>query len=129
MGSPMLLIETSILVDLLRGHPPARSWIDGIAPGEAAISFITAAEILAGCRNRREERMVEKELASYAVIWDSEATSRLAWSWYREFHLSHGVGFMDCLIGAAAHDHGLALYTLNDRHFAPLPGLRTSRPY
>ena len=34
--------------------------------------------------------------------------------------------FLDCLIGAAAHHHGLVLYTLNDRHFAPLPGLHTS---
>lgn len=125
----MLLIETSILVDLLRGYPPARSWIDGLASGEAAISVTTAAELIAGCRNRREQKVVEKELASYAVVWDSEAISQLAWSWYCDYRLSHGLGFLDCLIGAAAHHHGLVLYTLNDRHFAPLPGLRTNRPY
>jgi predicted nucleic acid-binding protein len=129
MVSPMFLIETSILVDLLRGYPPARSWIDGLTPGEAAISVVTAAELIAGCRNQREQKLVEKELASYAILWDSEATSQLAWNWYREYHLSHGMDFLDCLIGAAAHHHGLVLYTLNDRHFAPLPGLHTSRPY
>jgi tRNA(fMet)-specific endonuclease VapC len=129
MAEPTLLIETSILVDLLRGYSPARDWLDSLSSGEAAISVISAAELVAGCRNRREQRTVEKELASYVVVWDSEMTSQLAWSWYRQFRLSHGMGFLDCLIGAAAHQHGLILCTLNDRHFAPLPGLRLKHPY
>ena len=129
MAEPTILIETSILVDFLRGYAPARVWIDGLAPGEGAISVITAAELVAGCRSRQEQRIVEKELTSYEVIWDSEAISQLAWSWYRQFHLSHGMGFLDCLIGAAAHRYGLVLHTLNDRHFDPLPGLSVKRPY
>jgi len=129
MVSPTLLVETSVLVDLLRGYPPARDWMDSLAPGEAAISVITAAELVAGCRNRREQRIVERELTSYQMIWDSDATSQLAWTWYRHFHLSHGMGFLDCLIGAAAYQHGLVLGTLNDRHFEPLPGLTVKHPY
>lgn len=113
----------------LRGYAPARVWIDSLVPDEAAISVITAAELVAGCRSRQEQRIVEKELTSYEVIWDSETISQLAWSWYRQFHLSHGMGFLDCLIGAAACQYGLTLCTLNDRHFEPLPGLEVKRPY
>jgi predicted nucleic acid-binding protein len=58
------LIETTVLVDLLRGYVPAREWLDSLPPGEAAISVITAAELLAGCRDRREQETVEDELAS-----------------------------------------------------------------
>ncbi len=65
----------------------------------------------------------------YPIIWDSESTSRLAWQWYRQYHLGHGVGFLDCLIGAAAHEHGLLLYTLNAKHFRPLPGIQVQSPY
>ena len=72
------LIETSVLVDFLRGYSPARSWIDSLPEGDAAISVVTAAELLAGCRNRREQKAVEDELAGYPTIWDSEATSQLA---------------------------------------------------
>jgi len=46
------LLGTSILVDLLRGFPAARDWIDSIPQPERAISVITAAELLAGCRNK-----------------------------------------------------------------------------
>ena len=81
MAEPTHLIETSILVDMLRGYPPAKTWIGSLSPGQAAISFV------------------------------------------------HGMGFLDCLIGAAAHQHGLVLYALNDRHFSPLPGLQVARPY
>ena len=129
MAEPTHLIETSIMVDMLRGYPPAKTWIDSLSPGWAAVSFVTAAELLAGCRNRCEQQVVEKELAAYTILWDSEAASRLAWDWYRQVHLSHGVGFLDCLIGAAAHQHGLVLYALNDKHFSPLPGLQVVRPY
>ena len=129
MPGPTHLIETSIMVDMLRGYPPARAWIDSLSRGQPAISFITAAELLAGCRNRREQQLVEKELAAYTLLWDSEAASRLALNWYRQLHLSHGMGFLDCLIGAAAHQFGLVLYALNDRHFSPLPGLQVVRPY
>jgi len=117
------------MVDLLRGYAPAREWIDSLLQGEAAVSVVTAVELLAGCRNRREQKVVEKELTCYVMVWDSEMASRQAWEWYRQFHLSHGMGFLDCLIGAAACQHGLVLCTLNDRHFSPLPGLRVERPY
>jgi len=129
MPEPTHLVETSIMVDLLRGYQPAKAWIDSLPAGQVAVSFVTAAELLAGCRNRREQRIVEQELASYIILWDSEMASRLAWDWYRQFHLSHGMGFLDCLIGAAAHQYGLVLYSLNDKHFAPLPGLQVVRPY
>ena len=84
MAEPTHLIETSIMVDLLRGFPPAKKWIDSLPSGQAAVSFITAAELLAGCRNRREQQVVEKELAAYSILWDSEVASRLALDWYRQ---------------------------------------------
>ena len=123
------LIETSVLVDFLRRYSPARSWIDGLPEGDAAISVVTAAELLAGCRNRREQKAVEDELAGYPTIWDSEATSQLALDWYRQFHLSDDVGFLDFPIGAAAYQHSLVLCTLNDKHFRPFPDIRIEQPY
>lgn len=123
------LIETSILVDLLRGYAPARQWIDNLSSNDRYISVITAAELLAGCRNRNEQRSVEREIALYPILWLDEEGSRTAWAWYRQFRLSHGLGFLDCLIGATAHHHDLTLATLNEKHFAPLPKLRVERPY
>jgi len=123
------LIETSILVDLLRGWLPARHWIDGLSSDDRYISVVTAAELLAGCRNRDEQRTVEREIALYPILWLDETSSQTALDWYRQFRLSHGLGFLDSLIGATAYHHDLTLATMNEKHFTPLPGLRVERPY
>ena len=123
------LIDTAILVDLLRGNTLAKSWLDGQPQGVAAISVVTVAELLAGCRNQGEQKAVEMELGLYPVLWLSESISQLAITWYGKYHLSHGVGFLDCLIGATASLNHLELCTLNEKHFRPLPQIQLLRPY
>ena len=83
--------------------------MNGFPKGELAYSVITAAELLAGCRNRREQELVEKEIALYPMVYISGPISVTAWEWYRQFHLSHGAGFLDCLIGASAHHYDLTV--------------------
>jgi len=122
------LLGTSILVDLLRGFPAARDWIDSISQPERAISVITAAELLTGCQNRSEQRVVERELSLYETVGLSEEASQTALERYKHFRLSHGVGFLDCLIAATAFHNELGLATLNLKHF-PFPDLRVERPY
>jgi predicted nucleic acid-binding protein len=123
------LVDTSILVDFLRGSKIAENWLGGFASGELAISVVTAAELVAGCRNRREQNKVEKELALYPMLWISSGTSATAWEWYRQYHLSDGAGFLDCLIGASAYHHGVIVCTLNEKHFRPFPNTQVERPY
>jgi len=123
------LVDTSIFVDFLRGNEAAKEWVNGFSKGELTYSVITAAELLAGCRNRREQELVEKELALYPMVYISGAISVTAWEWYRQFHLSHGAGFLDCLIGASAHHYGLTVCTLNEKHFHPFTDLKVERPY
>ena len=129
MADATRLLDTSIFIDYLRGSETAKAWMNHLQMGELAFSVVTAAELLAGCRNRREQDSVEKELSLYPMIHISGAVSQTALEWYRQFRLSHGVGFLDCLIGASAHHYGLTVCTLNDKHFLPLPELRVERPY
>lgn len=123
------LLETTILIDLLRGDKSARTWIDSIPETARAISVITAAELVAGCRNRTEQRVVEHELDLYEIVWITEETSQMALEFYKRFHLSHGVGFLDCAIAATATGNGLRLATLNLKHFEQFPDLQVTRPY
>ncbi len=129
MADTLYLIDTTILVDFLRGKKEAKAWLESFAEGELAISVITAAELLAGCRNRQEQRRLEAELEQYPLILTSDAISSTAWEWYRQYRLSDGVGFFDCLIGASAYQYGLTVCTLNDKHFRPLPDLTVEKPY
>lgn len=123
------LIDTTILVDVLRGNTSARIWIDALPEDGCAISVITAAELLAGCRNRTEQRTVERELELYEILWITEEISQTALDFYKRYHLSHNVGFLDCLIAATAIVNGLQLATVNLKHFAPFPHLVSERPY
>ena len=122
------LLDTSILIDLLRGSKPARDWIDSLSENVRLISVITAAELLAGCRNRTEQRAVEREIDLYGVVWISEDVAQTALEFYKQFHLSHNVGFLDCLVAATALKNELCLATLNLKHF-PFPDLKSERPY
>jgi predicted nucleic acid-binding protein len=123
------LVDTPILVDFFRGSEKSKTWLEGFSSGELAISVITAVELIAGCRNQREQKQVEKDLELYPMILVSSTISATAWEWYRKYRLSHGVGFLDCLIGATAYTMGVTLCTLNDKHFRPLPGVEIERPY
>jgi predicted nucleic acid-binding protein len=123
------LIETTILVDLLRGQEAAITWVNSVSLQDRWVSVITYFELLAGCRNRREQRMVAREMRHYRLLHLTEETSRTALAWFERFHLSHGVGVLDSLIGATALTHHLILATLNTKHFGSFPGLRIERPY
>jgi predicted nucleic acid-binding protein len=129
VGEAGWLIETTVLVDAGRGREYAQAWLSSVPPEARKVSLVTVAELLAGCRNRREERRVERELASYAVVELEASIARAGLDLYRRFRLSHGIGFLDCLIAASAIYHGLCLATLNVKHFEPLPGLKVQRPY
>ena len=124
-----MIIDTTVLVDLLRGSSQARSFLNGVRLDDRLISAVTIAELVEGCRNRRELAVLERELRLYGVVWIDEAQSQLADRWHRRFRLSKGIGYLDCLIGAAAFCHSVPLVTLNDKHFRTLPGLTVSRPY
>jgi len=129
MANATRLLDTSIFIDYLRGNEACKAWMGNFSTSELAYSVVTAAELLAGCRNSREQDIVEKELALYPMIHISGVISQSALEWYRQFHLSHGTGFLDCLIAASAHHYGLTICTLNDKHFRPLPDIKVERPY
>jgi predicted nucleic acid-binding protein len=129
MTSPTRLVDTAIFVDYLRGSQVAKDWLNGFPLGELAVSVVTAAELIAGARDRREQQLIESELAFYPMLWISGTISPTAWEWYRKYHLSRGVGFLDCLIGASAYHHGVIVSTLHEKHFRHFPDLRVERPY
>jgi predicted nucleic acid-binding protein len=124
------LIDTSILVDMFRGHPAAAKFVSvGIGAGEAYVHPLVAAEILAGSRNRREMAQFDRALSAMQSVrgeasdWD--ACLRL----FRTHFLTQGIGWEDCLIAATALRLDFDVATLNVKHFQAIPDLRVVRPY
>ncbi len=119
------LVDTSILVDHLRGHEPARSLLrTEQAAGQLRASEITRLEVLAGMRSREEipTRALLASLHWYPVDENvAEEAGRLGRRWLP----SHGgIDGADLAIAATASLHRLRLLTRNVKHFPMIPDLR-----
>lgn len=125
----MILLDTDVMIDFLRQYPPTVAWLDSVGEEEIVLSGFVVMELVQGCRNRIEQKKVEKELSSYSVRWSSAETCDKALSLFASRHLSHGLGILDVLIGQMAVDLNLPLYTFNQKHYAAIPKLKTVQPY
>lgn len=121
----MILVDTDVLIAHLRGVAAAHSWLVEARRqhGPLTASCITATEILGGMRSS-ERGAVLRLLASLRLLGIDEHVARRAGEFMREYRRSHsGIGLGDYLIAGTVDVHGLALATLNIRHFPMLPDL------
>jgi predicted nucleic acid-binding protein len=129
MTEPDLLLDTDILIEILRGKVEAAVWLAGLGQQVIGISVLVLMEILQGARNRREQDTLVKQLDRYPLIVLEGDDSERALKWLKSYHLSHGVGIMDCLIAASAVRLGKPLYTFNIKHYKVIPNLDGRVPY
>lgn len=125
----MLLLDTDIMIDVLRRFPPALAWLAANAGEEIVLPGFVVLELLQGCRDKVEQQRVERIVARCRVIWPSESECNGAIQTYVQYHLSHNLGFIDALIAHTALPLGEPLYTFNDKHYAVISGLTTREPY
>jgi len=86
-------------------------------------------EIMLGARDRQNQRVLTEQLARYPVLHHESGDSESARQWFEQFHLSHGVGILDCLIAAIAMRLRKPFYTFNLKHFQVISGLDVLAPY
>lgn len=130
MTAERTFVDTDVLIDVARKVPRALNfWRRAEAKGTVTCSVISVFEILAGCRNLREQRMTLRNLATVDVVQVESGDSTQALQWYQSFHLTQGIGFLDCFVAAAAARLGCLVHTLNTKHFRVIPGLQVKRPY
>lgn len=125
----MILVDSDVLIEHLRGNTAARDWLTGArqSAGPLAISVVSLTEIAGGMRSA-ERREVIRLLASMQRFEVGEQVAWRAAELMREYHRSHsGIGLGDYLIAATALTEGLELATLNIRHYPMFPGL--ARPF
>jgi predicted nucleic acid-binding protein len=125
----VILLDTDVMIDVLRRYPPAIAWLESLGEEELALPGFVVMELLQGCRNKVEQERVKSTLQPYGVRWPSADTCNEALTTFADTHLSHGLGLLDALIGQTAVALGVALYTFNQKHYAAIPGLQTRQPY
>jgi predicted nucleic acid-binding protein len=121
------ILDTAVVVDILRSFPPALHWLEtqerlGVAP-------IVWLEILEGAADSTAQKRAVQLLRRFERVdllpedfdWAIERALR--------FKLSHNVDMIDCLIASTAGRLGLPLLTRNLKHFVPLIGPLAKAPY
>jgi predicted nucleic acid-binding protein len=125
-----LLIDTSILIDHLKGRAEATAFLSMTRASVGLLTnVVVAAEVLAGARDLREQREIDHLLSGFRIEPIGETDSALSLDLLRQHRLARGIGWLDCLIAATAIRMQLPVATLNDRHFSAIAGLKVHRPY
>jgi predicted nucleic acid-binding protein len=108
-------VDTDVLIDVARKNPRAIGfWRRSEARSRMTCSVISLFELLAGCRNLQEQRVTVRSLATVDIIQIESGDSIEALQWYRSYHLSRGIGFLDCFIAAAMRRLDCQVHTLID---------------
>jgi tRNA(fMet)-specific endonuclease VapC len=129
MSDTDMVLDTDVLIEILRGDSRAGEWLASVESLVIGIPVIVWMEILVGARDKQEQRGFIEQLAGYTILHLESGDSERARQWFEQFHLSHGVGILDCLIAAIAIRLSKPFYTFNLKHFQVIPGLEVQAPY
>lgn len=120
-----LLVDSDILIDVSRSVQEAIDYLRRhSATFTLVISSITQMELLVGCRNKTEQRQLERFLRPFPVVTLNEAIADQAVALLRQYRLSHGLLLPDALIAATALVHAVPLATMNQRDYRFISGLQ-----
>ena len=124
----MDLLDTDVLIDIQRGHPPSLAWFSSLTELPAVPGFVVM-ELVQDARNASEVRKALKLVAPLEVVWPTEADCARALSDFSTYHPAHGLGLLDALVAACALGRNATLQTFNAKHYRVVPGLVISQPY
>ena len=125
MGS--ILLDTTVLIDVLRGGPAAARLRGLRREGDLPCTCAINVEELARGLRPKETSALAHLLAGLRMVPLGRREGELAGTWRREF-AAHGVTLTqsDCLVAAAAATVGGRLATANTKDF-PMRELRLER--
>lgn len=124
----MIVLDTDIVIWILRGNQPIITAIDHLVSKESVgISTITIAEVYKNIfpieMPAVEDFIFHQEL--FPVSVDIAKTAGLYWNQYH--HRFKNFSLTDCLIAATAKIHQAGLATMNIKHF-PMDDINLLNP-
>jgi predicted nucleic acid-binding protein len=122
----MYLVDTDIIIDVLRGFEGSKEFLLKIAQEGIAISTITVAEVISGKESRdtvtREK--ILRFLRNFEIVPLTMEISVVAGEIRRDYR----IGIADAVIAATALNYGMTVVTGNVKHFERVKGLKLLKP-
>src|SRR4051794_5614602 len=112
----MLLLDTDVLIDVQRGHPPALVWLAGLTE-VPCVPGLVVMELIQDAADSKQVRQALKLVSPLPVVWPTQADCDRALSDFTAYHLSHKLGLLDSLIAACAVGLSADLCTFNLKHY------------
>jgi predicted nucleic acid-binding protein len=123
------ILDTSVVIDLLRGREPAARWFSTLGRQRPAITPVVWMEAVQGATDATKRAQAIRFLRQFFVEHPTADDNRWAMRQLGRYYLSHGAHLQDVMIASVAVRLSVPLYTLNLRHYLPLPGVQALRPY
>lgn len=124
----MILLDTDILIDILRNYSNAVEWLSQL-DDTIAISGFSALELIQGCENKEEVSKIQKFISKFHIIWLDTESSGKAIELFAKNKLKSNIGLIDILIAQVSIKSGLALHTFNVKHYKSIPDIELIQPY
>ena len=123
MAQPVI-VDTDILIDFGLDRSDAVQTMAKLEENyKITVSVITAMELYAGCRSKKDLKKVDELLLGINIELVTKSVSEKAFELMKNFRSSHGVEINDMLIAAAAMTLEVKLISKNQKHYTFLPGL------
>lgn len=121
----LILLDTDVLVDFLRGHPKAVVFVNAHSD-RIILSSIVIAELYAGVKRDNEQAALDNFVSLFHVVSVSADIAKIGGLYKRDYERSHGLGLADAIIAATAEVENAELKTLNIKHYPMLKGLKAA---
>ncbi len=122
------VLDTDILIDILRGYAPAVEWLATLEEQPVVVS-LSVMELVQGCRNRQELAVVEQLIAPLGVWYPGEEEMQQALRLFQANYLRCRLSIIDAIIGSVCVVRDGVLCTFNTRHYRCIGDLQTLQPY
>jgi tRNA(fMet)-specific endonuclease VapC len=130
-----IILDTDVIIRGERGTFDLSRWLVSEGDEEIQVAAITIAELWHGVERASSVYRVERQdyiraaLSSVKVLPYTEATAlEHARVWADLESSGKMIGFYDLIVAATALEHGSAVATFNQRHFARVRGLNVIEP-
>jgi tRNA(fMet)-specific endonuclease VapC len=123
MEKGSVLVDTNIIIEVLKNNKDIIKQIDLIGIERIVVSCITVMELYYGALNNADLRKIKKYLKAFEVIKIDHEISKLAMDLIEKYSKGYNLNLPDAFIAATSLISGLKLFTLNVKDFRYIEGL------
>ncbi len=128
METDLILVDTNIIIEVLRNNREIIEVIDSTGIERMAVSCITVMELYYGALNKADLRRIKKYIDAFEILQINHEISQSGIDLVEKYAKSHNLNLPDALIAATSITYGLELYTLNLKDFRYIEDLKLWHP-